>query len=54
MSLVDLSKLDIRHGVIHFFIYQQDGKKQPMAWKDTTENRAYVDWIQQHDRVIPI
>lgn len=46
----DFSKLDRRDGFIHFFLYQQDGKKQPMKVKDTYSNCMYVSWIQIHDR----
>lgn len=47
--LVDLSKLRIKDGRIHYFLYQQDGSKQPMSCSDTRENRMCVAWMQIHD-----
>ena len=47
--LVDLEKLRIADGRIHYFLYQQDGSKQPMSCPDTRENRMYVAWMQIHD-----
>lgn len=46
----DHSKLRVKDGVIHYFIYQQDGSKQPMAAPDTFHNRQVVSWIQIHDQ----
>jgi hypothetical protein len=46
----DFSKLDIRDGVIHYRIYQQDGTLQPMTIRDTHSNRLFVSWVQVHDR----
>lgn len=46
----DLSKLKIIDGRIHFFLYQQDGTKQPMDIEDTHRNRMAVSWFQIHDR----
>ncbi len=48
-SMVDLAKLDIRNGVIHYKIRQQDGSFVPMTIKDTTSNRYFVSWVQIHD-----
>ena len=50
-DLTDFSKLTIKDGVIHFFLYQQDGTKQPMQIPDTYDNRLYVSWFQIHDRI---
>jgi len=47
----DWSKLDIRDGVIHYRIYQQDGSMQSMTAPDTMHNRQIVSWIQIHDRM---
>lgn len=48
--MIDLTKLDIRDGRIHYFLYQQDGSKQPMTCADTLTNRMFVSWCQIHDR----
>ena len=48
-QLVDLSKLRLRDGLIHYFLYQQDGSKQPMTCRDTPSNRLAVAWMQIHD-----
>jgi len=53
MSLVDLSKLDIRGGDIHFKLYQQDGSLQSVTCQDTPSKRQLVAWIQVHDRYTP-
>ncbi len=45
----DTSKLDIRNGVIHYKIRQQDGKFTPMTVKDTPSMRLFVQWVQIHD-----
>lgn len=47
--LIDLSKLRIQDGRIHYFLYQQDGSKQPMSCRDTQANRMAVAWMQIHD-----
>lgn len=47
--MIDLSKLDIRDGVVHYKIRQQDGSFAPMTVKDTTSNRYFVSWVQIHD-----
>ena len=47
----DWSKLDIRDGVIYYFLYQQDGSKQPMTAPDTVHNRQCISWMQIHDRM---
>lgn len=47
--LVDLAKLRIKDGRIHYFLYQQDGAKQPMSCTDTHANRLNVAWMQIHD-----
>ncbi len=49
----DFSKLDLRDGVIHYALYQQDGAMQPMVCADTLHNRRFVSWVQIHDRVAP-
>lgn len=46
----DFSKLDIRDGVIHYKLYQQDGSMTSMTVKDTYEMRLFVSWVQVHDR----
>ena len=46
---VDLSKLDIRDGLIHYKIRQQDGSFQAMSCKDTVSNRLFVQWVPIHD-----
>lgn len=49
-TLVDVSKLDIRDGVIHYRIRQQDGETfVPMTVADTQSMRAFVAWVQIHD-----
>lgn len=45
-DLVDLSKLDIRDGVIHYKIRQQDGSFVPMTVKDSLSMRLFVSWVQ--------
>ena len=52
-KLRDFSKLDIRDGVIHYQIYQQDGSLQPMTVRDSYEMRLFVSWVQIHDRYTP-
>ncbi len=49
-TVSDYSKLDIRDGVIHYALYQQDGSMQPMSCPDTLHNRQCVSWMQIHDR----
>lgn len=51
--LVDLSKLRIADGAIHYRIQQQDGSMQPMTCADTASNRLFVAWVQIHDGFIP-
>lgn len=51
--MMDTAKLDIRNGVIHYALYQQDGSLQPMQTRDTYENRRFVEWVQIHDRYTP-
>lgn len=46
----DFSKLDIRDGIIHYAIYQQDGSLQPMTVRDSFEMRLFVEWVKIHDR----
>lgn len=46
----DFNKLDIRNGIIHYAIYQQDGSLQPMTVRDSFEMRLFVEWVQIHDR----
>jgi hypothetical protein len=45
----NVTQLDIRNGVIHYKIRQQDGTFAPMTVKDTTSNRLFVQWVQVHD-----
>jgi len=47
--LVDLAKLRLSEGMIHYFLYQQDGTRQPMSCRDTAPNRIIVAWMQIHD-----
>lgn len=49
LALNDPSKLNIKNGRIHYFLYQQDGTKQPMSCADTPSNRLIVAWFQIHD-----
>jgi len=49
VDLNDFSKLRIEGGRIHYFLYQQDGTKQPMSCPDTTTNRLAVSWFQKFD-----
>lgn len=49
MPLVNLEKLDIRDGVIHYFVYAQNGEKIPMTVRDTLDMRRFVSWVQIHD-----
>lgn len=46
---VDLTKLNIQGGLIHYKIRQQDGGFQKMECKDTVSNRLFVQWVQIHD-----
>ena len=48
-TVKDTSKLDIRDGIIHYKIRQQDGKFTPMTVRDTPSNRLFVQWVQIHD-----
>lgn len=50
LALDDFSKLDIRDGVIHYRLYQQDGTMQPMTCRDTFDARLFVSWVQKFDR----
>jgi hypothetical protein len=45
----DFSRLRIEGSRIHYFLYQQDGAKQPMSCADTLSNRLVVSWMQIHD-----
>lgn len=47
--LIDLTKLKLVKGRIHYFLYQQDGTKRPMSCVDTHANRLCVAWMQIHD-----
>lgn len=47
--LVDLAKLDIRNGVIHYKIRQQDDSFVEMTLPDTLHWRRFVAWVQIHD-----
>lgn len=53
-DLKDRARLDVRDGVIHYAVYQQDGSMQPMTCPDTTSNRLFVSWVQAHDRYTPL
>jgi hypothetical protein len=46
----DFSKLNIRDGVIHYRLYQQDGTMVAMTVRDTYSMRLFVSWVQIHDR----
>jgi hypothetical protein len=52
-DLADFSRLKIADGQIHYFLYQQGGKKQPMSCADTPSNRLCVSWMQIHDAPPP-
>ena len=47
--MIDLSKLDIRNGVIHYKVRQQDGSFVAVTVKDTYDMRLFVSWLQIHD-----
>ncbi len=47
--LIDPSKLRIDGDRIHYFLYQQDGSKQPMSCQNTRDNQLLVSWMQIHD-----
>jgi len=47
--MIDLTKLKIKNGTIHYKIRQQDGMFQKMTCADTTSNRLFVQWVQVHD-----
>jgi hypothetical protein len=50
MEITDFSKIRIGDdGRIHYFLYQQDGSKQPMSCPDTIHNRLFVSWCQKFD-----
>lgn len=46
----DFSKLNIKDGVIHYKLYNQEGGFVNMTVKDTLSNRLFVSWVQIHDR----
>jgi len=48
--LIEHGRWDIREGVIHYRIYQQDGTPQEMTCADTSHNRQFVSWVQAYDR----
>jgi hypothetical protein len=49
-EFVDPTRLDIRDGVIHYKIRQQDGVTfTPMTVRDTPDMRRFVAWVQIHD-----
>jgi len=48
--ITNFDKLDIRDGVIHYKLYNQEGDLTPMTIKNTYENRLFVSWVQIHDR----
>jgi hypothetical protein len=50
--LLNPSKLRIENGRINYFLYQQDGTKQPMSCLDTRDNRLLVSWMQIHDSAL--
>jgi hypothetical protein len=49
-KITDFSKLDIRDGLIHYRLYDQEGNFTSMTVKDTHSNRLFVSWVQIHDR----
>lgn len=49
-ELLTKARLDIRDGVIHYRLYQQDGSMEAMTCRDTASNRLFVSWVQAHDR----
>lgn len=55
MKLNDFSKLrlDPATQAIDYFLYRQDGTRQPMRCRDTPSNRLVISWIQIHDAPPP-
>jgi hypothetical protein len=51
-GLVDLTRLDIRNGVIHYRLHAQDGSMIPMTVRDTFCMRRFVAWVQIHDTYV--
>lgn len=49
MTLLNIDKLDIQDGAIHYKIRQQDGSFVSMSVKDTPSMRLFVNWVQVHD-----
>ena len=49
-KITDFSKLDIRDGIIHYKLYDQEGRFTPMTIRDSYSNRLFVSWVQIHDR----
>jgi hypothetical protein len=47
--VINLSKLRIVDGVIHYKIRAQDGSFIPMTIRDSLEARLFVAWVQIHD-----
>lgn len=45
----DELKVRLSDGWIEYFLYQQDGTKQPMSCRDTRSNRIFVSWMQIYD-----
>lgn len=49
-SLEPTRPLDIRDGVIHYHLYDQNGDLKPATCADTTSNRLFVVWVRKFDR----
>ena len=49
MKIDDTTKLNIKDGMIHYKIRQQDGSFVSMTVPDTQNTRMFVQWIQIHD-----
>lgn len=47
--MIDLSKLMICNGRIHYKIRQQDGSFVFMTVRDSQSMRLFVAWLQIHD-----
>lgn len=50
---LNLSKLRLADGAIHYRLQQQDGSMREMTCPDTLMNRWFVTWVQIHDGFIP-
>lgn len=47
--MIDLSKLQIIDGVIHYKVRAQDGSFIQMTVRDSREACLFVSWVQIHD-----